>query len=96
VTQFHDSKAANEADQHFARVFQKGETPDDVIPIGRDGMLTDELTKAGLTKSRAEAKRLLAQGAIEIDGNKIMEDLNVLKITSGSIIKVGKRRFAST
>jgi len=96
VTQFHDSQAAKEADEHFARVFQKGETPGDVIPIGHDGMLTDELTKAGLTKSRAEAKRLLAQGAIEIDGKKIVEDVKVSKISSGSIIKVGKRRFAST
>jgi len=96
VAQFHSVQVANEADEHFARVFQKRETPDDVITIGRDGMLTDELTKAGLTKSRAEAKRLLAQGAIEIDGNKIVEDLEVSKITNGSIIRVGKRRFAST
>jgi len=96
VTQFHDCQAAKDADEHFARVFQKGETPDEVIPIGHDGMLTDELTKAGLTKSRADAKRLLTQGAIEIDSKKIVEDIKVSKISSGSIIKVGKRRFAST
>jgi tyrosyl-tRNA synthetase len=56
--------------------------------------LTAELTEAGLTKSRSEARRLLAQGAIEIDGKTITEDLEITKIKKGSIIKVGKRRFA--
>jgi tyrosyl-tRNA synthetase len=52
------------------------------------------LTEAGLTKSRSEARRLFTQGAIEIDGKTVTEDLEMAQIKKGSIIKVGKRRFA--
>ena len=65
-----------------------------VASIGLSGTLTAELTKARLTQSRSEARRLLGQGAIDIDGKTITEDIDVATIRSGSIIKVGKRRFA--
>jgi tyrosyl-tRNA synthetase len=97
VSQFHGAPAANEAEEHFARVFQRGEIPDEVVLLtsaGRGSTLTAELAEAGLTKSRSEARRLLAQGAIEIDGKTITEDLEIAQIKGGSIIKVGKRRFA--
>lgn len=97
VTQFHGAPAANEAEEHFAKVFQRGEIPEEVVLLtsaGRRSTLTAELAEAGLTKSRSEARRLLAQGAIEIDGKTITEDLEITKIKGGSIIKVGKRRFA--
>jgi len=47
---------------------------------------------AGLAKSRSEANRLISQGAVEIDGEKVTGDNASLK--SGSIVKVGKHRFA--
>jgi tyrosyl-tRNA synthetase len=98
VTQFHGTQAAKEADDHFARVFQRRETPEEVVPLRPSGAngstLTAELTEAGLTKSRSEARRLLAQGAIEIDGKTVTEDIEIAKVKKGSIIKVGKRRFA--
>lgn len=100
VAQFHGAEAAREAEDYFARVFQKGEAPEDVVPlktsINLRGTLTAELTKAGLTKSRSEARRLLAQGAIEKNGQPVTEDLDMSKEPPGQIIKVGKRRFAST
>ena len=100
VAQFHGAPAAREAEDHFARVVQKGEVPEDVVilntSIGLGVTLTAELTRAGLTKSRSEARRLLSQGAIEIDGETVTEDMEVARIKQGSIIKVGKRRFAST
>jgi tyrosyl-tRNA synthetase len=98
VTQFHGSQAAKEAEGHFSRVFQKRETPEEVVPIKPSGInnntLTAGLTEAGLTKSRSEARRLLVQGAIEIDGKTVTEDLEIAQIKKGSIIKIGKRRFA--
>ena len=98
VTQFHGVPAAREAEEHFAKVFQRREMPEEVVPlkssVGNKSTLTAELTEAGLTKSRSEARRLLAQGAIEIDGKTITEDLEIAQIKKGSIIKVGKRRFA--
>jgi len=99
VAQFHSAQAAGEAEEHFAKVFQKGEVPDESVVMinastGLHSTLSAELTKAGLTKSRSEARRLLAQGAIEIDGKTVTEDLEMARINKGGIIKVGKRRFA--
>lgn len=101
VAQFHGAQAALDAEDHFARVFQRHEASDEkVVPlntsVGLRITLSAELTKAGLTKSRSEARRLLAQGAIEIDGKAITEDLEMSQIGKGKKIKVGKRRFAST
>jgi len=99
VAQFHGTRAAREAEGHFAKVFQKGEVPDGAVvmlnaSVGLKSTLSVELTKAGLTKSRSEVRRLLAQGAIEINGEAVTEDLEMAQIKKGSIIKVGKRRFA--
>jgi tyrosyl-tRNA synthetase len=98
VAQFYDEEAAKSAQEHFENVFQRRGTPDaeQIVKIGTEGLLTVELAKAGLTKSRAEARRLLEQGGIEIDGLKVTEDVDMTKVKGGSIIKVGKRRFAST
>ncbi len=102
VKQFHGAEAAAEAQQCFTRVFQKGGVPDDaeiikLVPEKTSrSTLTVELTRAGLTASRAEAKRLLAQGAIEIDGQRVEDDLDMSTVDCGKIIKVGKRRFGST
>lgn len=99
VSQFHGTKAAHQAEEYFTRVFQKKEAPDRVVPLtglsSTENTLTIALTRAGLTKSRSEARRLLAQGAIEINGKKVTEDLDISSIAKGSIIKVGKHRFAS-
>ena len=105
VRQFHGKQAADEAQEHFTQVFQKREIPKEThtvelrdtialrdeaeIEVQRD--ITSLLFEAGLAKSRSEANRLLAQGAIEVDGEKVSSNLVTLK--DGSIIKVGKRRF---
>ncbi|MFC2050187.1 tyrosine--tRNA ligase [Chloroflexota bacterium] len=101
VAQFHGAKAAGEAGENFAKVFQKGGVPDEAVVMlnttaGSESTLSAELARAGLTKSRSEARRLLAQGAIEINGEAVTDDLEMAQIKEGSIIKVGKRRFAST
>jgi tyrosyl-tRNA synthetase len=104
VAQFHGAQAAREAEEHFVKVHQRRETPEVGVTIevptarafaqGIPPTITTELTKVGLTKSRSEARRLLAQGAIEVDGKPITEDIDVSTLKPGSIIKVGKRRFA--
>jgi len=101
VTQFHDVRDAQVAENRWAKQFQKREVPEEEViklktPVGLRATLTVELTKAGLTKSRSEARRLLAQGAIEINGEVVTEDSEMTQIKKGSVIKVGKRRFAST
>ncbi len=98
VKQFHDEKAAEAARENFERIFQKRDVPeaDQMVKLQCEGFLTAELARAGLTKSRAEARRLLEQGGIEIDGVKAAQDVDMKEIKKGAVIKVGKRRFAST
>ncbi|MGA8848307.1 MAG: tyrosine--tRNA ligase [Dehalococcoidia bacterium] len=104
VSQFHGKQAADEAEKHFTQVFQKRELPKEIhatVELRGTGTLranaevwrdiTSLLSDAGLVKSRSEARRLLAQGAIEVDGEKVSTDKVILK--DGSIIKVGKRGF---
>jgi tyrosyl-tRNA synthetase len=96
VSQLYDRKTAIEAEEHFAKVFQKRELPEEIkeyrvslhVGIG----LSEVLVGTHLAKSRSEANRLIAQGAVSIDGEKISS--NIAHVKSGSIIKVGKRRFA--
>ena len=106
VTQFHDEKAAVEAEGEFEKVVQRREVPVRVgeavvnirgtlhIEVRRD--IPRWLVDNGIVKSTSEAKRLIAQGAIEIinnDGTKTTVAGERVKLKPGDIIKVGKRRF---
>jgi tyrosyl-tRNA synthetase len=101
VSQFHDKQAANEAEKHFTHVFQKREMPQEVPQcpfnakyVGEDLFQLDiapTLIKEGFVKSIGELKRLLAQEAVELDGNKI--STSVVNARQGSVIRIGKRRF---
>jgi tyrosyl-tRNA synthetase len=100
VAQFHGDEAAREAEEHFARVIQKREVPLKghmrgegkatlTLEVQRD--IVSLIFDAKLAKSRSGAKRLLEEGAIDVDGQKLTSTHVDLK--DGSIIKVGKRRF---
>jgi len=97
VKDFWSVKDAEEAAEEFARTVQQREVPDDIpelrVAAGSTALLSAEISRAGLAKSRSEARRLLEQKAIEINGKTVNEDLEMGKIDDGSIIKVGKRRF---
>jgi tyrosyl-tRNA synthetase len=95
VQQFHGAPAARQAEAEFVRVFQKGRLPSDMPehrlsqPVG----ITDLLTDAGLAKSSSDARRLIEQGGVRIDDEKVQDiDLRV-EPREGMIIRVGKRRF---
>ncbi|MDI6814758.1 MAG: tyrosine--tRNA ligase [Dehalococcoidales bacterium] len=106
VTQLYDKKAAIEAEEHFVKVFQKREAPEQIpeyhIPLtGID--LRDIMIKTNLAKSRSEANRLIEQGAVSIDGRKVQIPRGAtMRVPGGPrlnkldifVIKVGKRRFA--
>ena len=60
-----------------------------------DMLLIDILLNKGVTKSKGEARRLITQGAVRVDGNKV-EDINMILYSGNQvIIKVGKRKFLS-
>ena len=73
VTQLYSEKDADEAESHFKKVVQNKETPDDIreYKISADVTISVLVTEAGLAKSRSEANRLVNQGAVSIDGEKV-------------------------
>ena len=101
VSDFYSEVAAREAREEFERVFRERGTPDD-IPEHRieaeEGkiFLPKLLVAVGLSSSRTEANRLLKQGAVSVDGEKLAADKLELEVRSGDqlLFKVGKRRFA--
>jgi tyrosyl-tRNA synthetase len=96
VKDFWSAKDAEEAAEEFARTVQHKELPEDIpgLVVKAGSTLSAELAGAGLAKSRSEARRLMQQNAVEIDGKAVTEDLEADKLTDGSIIRVGKRRYA--
>ena len=101
VTDFHGEPAARTAREEFERIFAARGEPDDV-PEHRfattDGRasLPDLLTSVGLAASKSEVQRLLRQGAVRIDGDKVAAGTREIEAATGErkLIKVGKRRFA--
>ncbi len=99
IERFHDKSAATQARENFIARFQKGAMPDDMPEVelqANDGVLAiaNLLKGAGLTKSTSEAIRMIKQGAVRLDGERI-EDTR-LEISAGQthVYQVGKRRFA--
>ena len=101
VTQFHGADAAVKADDHFTRVHQQRGLPE-MIPdlfvegadVGDNRFMVDlapPLVAAGYVKSNSDFKRLISQGAVEVDGEKVAEARMV--VHDGSVVKVGRRTF---
>ncbi len=98
ITRFHDKKAAQQAQAAFIARFQKGKLPDDIpekaLNIDAPLAIANVMKSAGLVASTSEGMRMIKQGAVKIDGEKIhSKDLKLEKGFSG-IIQVGKRRIA--
>ena len=99
VTRFHDRRAADAAQTNFVARFQKGNLPDEMPEVLLDSEggslgVASVLKGAGLTGSTSEAFRMIQQGAVRIDGERVADrDMN---IQSGCthVFQVGKRRFA--
>jgi len=97
VTQFHGEAQAEAAAAEFDRVFAGGGVPDQVEEVTLSGAwsLGKLLTAAGLAASNGEARRLLTQGAVSLDGERIDDPFRELPPRpEGYLFKVGKRRFA--
>ena len=101
VTDFHSAEEAVEAAEHFSRVFQQRENPDEIADFrirveGMDILLSEVIARAGLAATKSEAKRLIKQGGVSIDGEKVSDPLLPLAPSAlpDFILKVGKRKFA--
>jgi len=97
VTQLHNEKAAEQAAAEFEKVFAKGQLPDDMTEVVMPAdtiMASKLLLKCGLVASGGEAKRMIKQSAVSINGNKISDPNAEIVPTDGMVVQVGKRKFA--
>ncbi|HXH65391.1 MAG TPA: tyrosine--tRNA ligase [Mariprofundaceae bacterium] len=98
VDRFHGDGAGELAREGFESQFSKGELPDDIPQAeltAEDGgvWVVHALTRTGLTQSNGEAIRLIQQGALSIDGEKVGDRDLRLAAGAGYLIRLGKRRF---
>lgn len=96
VTQLYSEKDAKEAEEHFEKTVQNKEIPDEIeeYKLTQDMSISQLLAQSGLAASRSEAVRLIKQGAVSINGEKL-DDANKT-VPKDVTIKVGKRRYLKT
>ena len=97
VSIFHSDEAAARAEAHFKKVFQKRELPSEMPthrPSASELNIVDLLVATDLAKSKSEARRLIQQGGVKLDGEKVGSIELMVSVKDSMILQVGKRRFA--
>ncbi len=99
IERFHDASAASKALDDFEARFQRGAMPEEMEEIalqaGVDGIAIANLLKeAGLTSSTSEAMRMIRQGAVKIDGERVSDPKLQIPANTRQVYQVGKRKFA--
>ena len=96
ITDFHSSSAAQSAEEDFISRFVKKEIPDEIEEksMARGAYeLADLLSQTGLATSKAEARRLIEQGGVKLDSEKVSNSKAMVELDGEILIQVGKRRF---
>jgi len=100
VADYHGRKAAGEAATEFEKIFARKETPEEVrevrLPAGQQPVWVPKLlVTLGLARSNGEARRLIEQGGVSLDGERVADAAREIPATAAStfLIKVGKRHF---
>ena len=98
IKMYYNENEAEKASLEFHNIFKKGGLPD-IIPEYRVGKSTKPvwicllLTQAGLTSSNSEARRLIKQGAVSMDGEKVSDGNLKIHVDKNIVLQAGKRRF---
>jgi len=97
ISDFHSEFAANEAEEHFNRQFVRKEVPDEIqekqIDVG-NYKLAELLVSTGLAASKGEARRLIEQGGVKVNGEKASNASDEIAVAGNStLLQVGKRKF---
>ena len=100
VQQFHSKSEAVRAQDYFERTVQRRELPQETeeykvysITEASRKKLTKILVETGLATSTSDARRIIAQGAIELNGNKLASEVINLELNPGDVMRVGRRGF---
>jgi tyrosyl-tRNA synthetase len=98
TTQYHDAEASSRAAEAFASLIQRRETPERVDEVvvdvgGKPAPLWRILREAGLVPSNSEGRRMVLQGGVEVDGERVPDANREFGVGREYLIKIGKRRF---
>jgi tyrosyl-tRNA synthetase len=98
IARFHDDKSAELAEDNFINQFQKKNIPVEIeelsITISEDSIpLANLLKESGMTSSTSEAMRMIQQGAVRIDEEKVFDPKLLISAGTSAIYQVGKRKF---
>ncbi|MGD6847816.1 tyrosine--tRNA ligase [Rossellomorea aquimaris] len=97
VSMYHGKEAAVQAENNFKEVFQKGALPDDIPEIQWTGerrmTIIDLLVNLNMQGSKSEARRMIQNGGIRINSEKVLDMQLEVEIEDGLIVQVGKRKY---
>lgn len=97
VTMYHDAPIAQQAQEQFVTVFQKKEQPTEIEEMIVDGTslsLAEILVATGLATSKTDARRVIEQGGVKVDGRVVLESAQVFALAGeGVLLQKGKRHF---
>ena len=97
VTMYHNLEAAETAQQEFDNIFINKGLPDEIeeftVGNNKEINILDLIVLVNFAPSKGEARRLVQQGGVSIDGDKISDVQQVVSVKSGMVLKVGKRKF---
>ncbi len=96
VTDLHGVDAAERAREAFVRIFRRRELPEEMpeIEVPAEGWIVQLMVLAGLAASNNEARRLIVQGGVRLDGKRVDDPELVVRLERPTVIQVGRRRFA--
>jgi len=96
VKLYHGDPAAGAARESFKKIFSEKETPENApeIKIGKDEIsILDLVILSGAVKSKSEARRLIEQGGVDLDGMAKSDPAEIFKSKGGEVLKIGKKNF---
>jgi tyrosyl-tRNA synthetase len=100
---YHGVEAADKAQEEFVAVFRRGELPEDIlpIPVARADLspqgtmwIARLLVQLGVAASTSEGRRLVVQGGVRVDDDRVTDPAAEVTVREGMVIRVGKRRLA--
>ncbi len=96
VTDLHSAEAAERARDHFHRVHRLRELPEQMpeVMVPARSRVIELIVQAGFARSNNEARRLVAQGGVRLDGRRVDNPEEVVELAEPIVLQVGKRRFA--
>ncbi|MGH2594274.1 MAG: tyrosine--tRNA ligase [Anaerolineae bacterium] len=95
VAIFHDATAAARAEEHFVTVFQRKDLPAEMPELRLDSPvnIVDLIASANLAASKSEARRLIEQGGVKLNGVAVSSIAHVVEVNQEAVLQVGKRKY---